>query len=142
MQVIRKNFTLDDLEGKGRPAIQIAIKRVSSKEELPDVFKTAVRSLGGGQKFTELLLSNDDLEVLHEALVKKVFHARIDVEFQTFKAAALDNQKGATGSDFRTTLKVQEEANKKKSKKSNHVSVDSSDYLGSSNDFDESRFSF
>ena len=51
---------------------------------------------------------------LHEKLLKKVFHARINESIKQYKDTAMASQKGITGVDFRKGLKACGEQKKKK----------------------------
>jgi hypothetical protein len=103
MKAIRKNFDRSQLEGEGKVAVQRALKLVGKERIVAQTFKACVKKLEGD--VTEGgALSESDLEQLHDKLLKKSFHSRIEVVFKDFKEDALNNQAGATKVDLRVKL--------------------------------------
>jgi hypothetical protein len=105
MKAIRSHFDRSQLESEGKVAVQRALALVKKDKAVSQSFHTCVRKLGGGS----ITLSGGDIEQLHDKLMKKAFHSRIQVVFKDFKEDALNNQAGATKIDLRTKLLASEE---------------------------------
>jgi hypothetical protein len=115
MKAIRKYFDRSQLEGEGKVAVQRALKLVKKERAVSQSFRACVKNLEV-DKSNIVSLSDSDLEELHDKLLKKAFHARIEVVFKDFKEHALNNQTGATKIDLRTKLLAANELSQGKSK--------------------------
>jgi hypothetical protein len=94
---------------------------VVQKDELVEqLFHRGLRQLPG---CTNIDIQADLESQLHEKLLKKVLHARINESIKKYKATAMASQKGITGVDFRKGLKASEEQKKKKGNTEKKVKV-------------------
>jgi hypothetical protein len=105
MNAIRSNFDRSQLESEGKLAVQRALTLVQKDVTVSQSFEACVRNLEGDS----VRLSGGDIAQLHDKLMKKAFHSRIEVVFKDFREDALNNQAGATKMDLRAKLHASEE---------------------------------
>jgi hypothetical protein len=101
MKLIREKFSSSSLQEHGNDSsIERAMAPVQKDELVRQPFHSGLRQLPG---CANIDIQADLESELHETLLQKVFHARINESIKQYKATAMgkNGQKGVTGLDFR-----------------------------------------
>ena len=116
MKEIRKHYGRESLQEYGNASIKRAVALVKKDDSVAQHFRRGLRDLPG---YKDKDIAADLLSELHERLLMKVFHARINESITQYKATEMGKmtgQKGVTAVTFRAGLKANEEQKSKKGK--------------------------
>jgi hypothetical protein len=116
MQEIRKHYGRESLQEYGDASIKRAIALVKKNDSVAQHFHRGLRQLPG---YPDKDIAADLLSELHDRLLMKVFHARINESLKQYKATEMGKttgQKGVTAVPFRTKLLANEERKTTKGK--------------------------
>jgi hypothetical protein len=116
MKQIRKHYGRESLQEYGNESIKRAIALVKKDDSVAQHFHRGLRQLPG---YVDKDIAADLLSELHERLLMKVFHARINESLTQYKATEMGKttgQKGVTAVTFRAGLQANEEQKSKKGK--------------------------
>jgi hypothetical protein len=116
MQEIRKHYGRESLQEYGDASIKRAIALVKKNDSVAQHFHGGLRQLPG---YADKDIAADLLSELHDRLLMKVFHARINESLKQYKATEMGKttgQKGVTAVPFRTKLLANEERKTTKGK--------------------------
>jgi hypothetical protein len=114
MKLIREHYSSSSLQEYGNNSIKRAMALVQKDDWMEQLFSKGLRELPG---CANIDIEADLVSQLHEKLLKKVFHARVNESLKQYKATAMGKttgQKGVTALDFRLGLKANEEQKQKK----------------------------
>jgi hypothetical protein len=112
MEQIRKHYGRQSLQEYGDASIKRAIALVKKDDSVAQHFHRGLRQLPG---YPDRDMPADILSELHERLLMKVFHARINesiTQYSEYKATEMGKttgQKGVTGVTFRASRMASEE---------------------------------
>jgi hypothetical protein len=113
MAKVREHFSTQTLRTIGPRAIQRAFGAVIESEELLSAFTASVKTL---PEFSANI-RDDTIKLLHNELLRKVFHARVEVDVKTYKeevTGKTGKNKNTSKVNFRVGLEVYEELAKAK----------------------------
>ena len=116
MKKIREYYGRESLQEYGNESIKRAIPLVKKDDSVAQHFHRGLRQLPG---YAGKDIAADLLSELHERLLMKVFHARINESLTQYKATEMGKttgQKGVTAVTFRAGLQAKEEQKSKKGK--------------------------
>ena len=116
MEQIRKHYGRKYLQEYGEASIKRAIALVKKDDSVAQHFHRGLRQLPG---YPDKDMPANILSELHERLLMKVFHARINESITQYKATEMGKttgQKGITRVTFRASLLANEEQKSNKGK--------------------------
>jgi hypothetical protein len=116
MEQIRRHYRRESLQEYGNASIKRAIALVKKDDSVAQHFHRGLRQLPG---YADTDIAADQLSELHDRLLMKVFHARINESLTQYKATEMGKttgQTGVTGLSLRAGLKANEEQKSKKRK--------------------------